>query len=356
MCHVSPEPPNPRPISIYDVAKAAGVAPSTVSRAFSRPGRVNAETAERIRRIAAALGYRAHLQAGATRTGLTSVIALVVADVTNPFYNDIISAAEATAADADYTVLLVNTQGSPDIERDALERTLPMIDGIVLATSVMSDSTIRMIGKQRPVTVLNRSVSDVPSIISDNPRGMRRAVEHLAELGHHSITYAAGPEAAWSDGIRWRSLRESAKDLQLVTHRMGPFDPTFHGGESAAVELARQGTTAVITFNDRMAIGLIRRLTTLGACVPEDVSVIGFDNIFTAELVTPALTTVAAMQYAMGTVAVHNLLAVIHGAHTKTHDPTLLPSRLVVRESTAQRNRHHPQFTTTPAATPLHDK
>ncbi len=338
-----------RPATIYDVAAAAGVAPSTVSRAFSRPGRVNAETAERIRRIAGTLGYRVRPLTGPAPQERTSILAVVVSDITNPFYDGIIVGAEAGATAAGYTTVVVNTRGSEQVEREALERILPMVEGIVLATTIMSDSTIRLMAKQRPMVVLNRVVSDVPSVVTDNAAGMRRAVQHLAELGHHTITYAAGPEASWTDGIRWRSMREAAVELQLQTRRIGPFQPSTPGGEEAADELARHPTTAVITYNDRMAIGLIRRLTTMGVRIPDDVSVIGFDNIFPAEMVTPPLTTVAAPLQVMGTVAVHNLLAIIQGAHAHTRDPAVLPSRLVVRESTAQRSRRRRDFSAAPS-------
>ena len=329
-----------RPVTIYDVAAAAGVAPSTVSRTFSRPGRVGAGTAERVRRVAGALGYRAVPQSRPEPSAQTSIIAVLVSDVTNPFYNEIISGAEAAATDANYTTVVANTRESADVERRALERVLPLVDGVLLTTTVMSDSTIRVIARQRPLVVMNRAVSDLPSIVTDNPFGMRRAVEHLAELGHHTITYVAGPEPSWTDGVRWRSLREAAKELQLQTRRIGPFRPNVAGGADAAEDVHHQRTTAVITYNDRMAIGLIRELTGLGARIPDDVSVIGFDNIFPAELVTPPLTTVAAPLHVMGTAGVRRLLAILHGAQPRTGEPTVLPTRLVVRGSTAVRGSH----------------
>ncbi len=112
-------------------------------------------------------------------------------------------------------MLLADAQESGALEREALERAVSTVEVVVLATSRMSDSAIRMTAKQRPVVVLNRAVTDVPCVITDNPRGMRRAVEHLAGLGHRRITYVAGPEASWADGMRWRSLREAAVELEV---------------------------------------------------------------------------------------------------------------------------------------------
>ena len=330
----------PRSPTIDDVAKAAGVAPSTVSRAFSRPGRVSFETSERIRRIAAELGYRTNSLARALPTEHTSMIALAVSDVTNPFYFEIIRGAQVAASEAGYTILLADTQESGTHERTALDRAVSTVEGLILATTRMSDSAIRMTAKQRPVIVLNRAVSDVPCVITDNPRGVRRAVEHLVELGHRRITYLAGPEASWADGMRWRSVRESAMELELQVRRVGPFLPTVAGGARAAVEFATNPTSAVIAYNDLIAIGAIRALTSMGARIPRDVSIIGFDNIFAAELVTPPLTTVAAPLAAMGRTAVGNLLAIVRGARPRAQAPVSLPCRLVVRESTAHRRRY----------------
>lgn len=335
--------------TIYDVAKAAGVAPSTVSRAFSRPGRVNAATAELIRQVAADLGYRTNPLARALPTGRTSMIALVISDVTNPFYFGIIGGAMAAAAEAGYTMLLADAQESDRLEREALERAIPTVEGIVLGSSRMSDSAITMIAKQRPMIVLNRSVTDVPSVVTDIPRGMRRAAEHLGSLGHDSITYVAGPEASWTDGLRWRALREASLELELRVRRIGPFPPTAKGGGLAAEELRREPTTAVIAYNDLLAIGVMKSLAAMGIRVPADVSVLGFDNIFAAELVTPGLTTVAAPLHRLGATAVRHLLAIVGGAQPHTGRPLVVPTHLVLRESTGQRSRKRisPAFGTT---------
>lgn len=337
------DPPPPiRPPTIYDVAKAAGVAASTVSRAFSRPGRVNAETAERIRTAAQTLGYRTNPLARALPTGRTSMIAVIISDITNPFYFGIIRGAQAAAAEAGFTMLLADAQESDVLEREALDRAIPTVEGIVLASSRMSDSAIRMTAKQRPMIVLNRAVADVPSLVTDNPHGVRCAVEHFANLGHRTITYVAGPEASWADGIRWRSLRESAADLGLQARRLGPYKPNVAGGEQAAADLVRKQPTAVLAYNDQLAIGVIRGLTAMGTVVPDDVSIIGFDNIFAADLVTPRLTTVAAPLQALGGTAVHNLLAIINGAQSRASEPMVLPTRLVERASTARRTGRRP--------------
>lgn len=337
-------PARPAP-TIYDVAAACGVSPSTVSRAFSRPGRVNAETAERIRRVAAEMGYRTNPLARALPTGRTRLLAVIVADVTNPFFFEIIRGAEEAATAAGYTLLVADVQESVDAERQALDRTLPLVEGILLATSRMSDSSIRVAAKQRPTVVLNRIMTDIPSVVTDNARGMRRAVEHLAELDHTTVTYVAGPEASWADGMRWRSMREAAYELDIRTRRIGPFSPTRAGGITAAQTLAGSRATAVVTYNDLLAIGLMQGLTRLGARIPQDVSVVGFDNIFGSDFCTPPLTTVAAPLRRLGSHAVGMLLRQLETPVPQTSvrhaplRPALLPAQLVVRGSTARRGR-----------------
>jgi LacI family transcriptional regulator, repressor for deo operon, udp, cdd, tsx, nupC, and nupG len=325
--------------TIYDVARESGVAASTVSRAFSRPGRVNAETAARVRAAAERIGYRTNPLARALPSGRTRMIALVVGDVTNPVNFEIIRGGQGAANAAGYIVVLADTQESVALERQAVERTVPMVEGLVLSSSRMSDSAIRMASKQRPVVVVNRGFPDVPCIVTDNARGMRRAVEHLAELGHNSLTYVAGPEASWADGMRWRAAREACYELDLRIHRLGPYPPTIAGGMSAVEDLRRAPTTAVLGYNDMLAIGVLRGLRHLGVQVPRDVSVVGFDNIFGSDFGTPALTTVAAPLRALGTAAVEHLLAQLHGSPPRTGQPMTLPAKLVVRESTGERSR-----------------
>lgn len=335
--------------TIYDVARECGVAPSTVSRAFSRPGRVNAETAARIRAVAETMGYRANPLARALPTGRTSLLALIVSDVTNPFFFDIIRGAEQTATENGYTVLVSDVQESAQAERQALDRVLPLVEGVVLATSRMSDSTIRVMAKQRPTVVLNRVLTEVPSVVTDNSRGMRRAVEHLGELGHHTVAYAAGPEASWADGMRWRSMREAGYELELKVRRLGRYEPTVRGGLDAARALAQAPTTAVVCYNDLVAIGLMRGLAAMGARIPTEVSVVGFDNIFGSDFCSPPLTTVAAPLRALGSHAVRALLRELTHTTPQAVRATVLPAQLVVRGSTAKPGRRrHPWRDATP--------
>jgi LacI family transcriptional regulator, galactose operon repressor len=329
----------PRP-TIYDVAREAGVSASTVSRAYARPGRVNAETARQVFLAADRLGYRWRRLDGQplVERGLNHTIGLVIADVTNPFYGDIIKGAYEAAREANLLLILSHTNESPEVERETIEQELGQVDGLVIASSRMTDSGLRMMAKQKPLVLLNRIIPEVTCVVSDHRRGIHRAAEYLRSLGHERIHYVAGPETSWSDGVRWQALRDAANDLALDVRRVGPNEPTVLAGVDAARQVARLDATAVLAYNDQLAIGVMKGLRKLAVAVPGDVSVVGIDNIIFDELVEPTLTTIAAPLYRMGFSGVQNCVAVAAGARTSGR-PLVLPVRLVVRQSTAQRRR-----------------
>ncbi|HSA52866.1 MAG TPA: LacI family DNA-binding transcriptional regulator [Yinghuangia sp.] len=322
--------------TIYDVAKAASVSPSTVSRALARPGRVSAATAAHVRRVAAELGYHVNLIAPGLRTGRTSMLALVVSDVTNPVYTEVIGGAQAAASEAGYVLVLIDAQESDLLEHGGLVRALPAVEGVVLAGTRLSDAAIGEVAGKRPVVVLNREVAGVPGILLDSAYGTRAIVEHLWALGHRSLTYIGGPEASWADGVRLRGLRDAAGDLGAVVLGSGPYEPTVAGGRAAAAALPDVLPTAIVAYNDQLAIGLMLALQSRGIRVPEDVSIVGHDNIAPAQIVNPALTTIVAPLHAQGQAAVNAVLAALKNPGAASAKPVTLPVRLVVRGSTGR--------------------
>lgn len=328
-------------ITIYDVAAAAGVSASTVSRAFARPGRVSFATAERIRTVAEELGYqsvgvRRPMAQGNSRRG---IIALAIADIANPVYFDMIVGAESEAAKNGYTLLLAHSQESSSIEREALERSMDIIDGIILSSSRMSDSAIRSMAKQKPTIVMNRGVNGVSSITTDNVRGVERCLEHLAALGHREVLYLAGPQASWANGMRWGAIKKLAPPLGMRYSAITPHAPTLEAGAAIVAEVVARRATAVIAFNDLLAMGIMHALQLRGMKVPNDVSIIGFDNSPASGLVRPGLTTVAAPLKALGETAVSNLLALTKGAVASADSALVLPTKLIVRNSTGAPRR-----------------
>jgi LacI family transcriptional regulator len=175
--------------------------------------------------------------------------------------------------------------------------------------------------------------------VSDQAGGVRRAVEHLRDLGHEQVTYLAGPEASWADGIRWRAAAEAAALGGMRIRRVGPCEPTVRGGLRAISEFAVAPTSSVIAYNDLLAVGFMRGFSASGGSVPEDVSVVGFDDILEADLVSPGLTTVAAPLHDMGASAVRAVVHAFDHREASVLRPAPLPTSLVCRGSTGQPSR-----------------
>jgi LacI family transcriptional regulator, repressor for deo operon, udp, cdd, tsx, nupC, and nupG len=322
--------------TITDVAHECGVAASTVSRALSHPGRVNSHTAERIRQIADQMGYRPNPIARALPSGRTLTLALLVPDVTNPFFSEMVRGAERQAVAAGYTLVLADTDESAEVEAVHLDRLARMVDGLVVGTPRLPDETIIGFAGRYPIVLVNRVVPGVAHVVIDTPGGMSQACEHFASLGHRSVAYLAGPRASWADRSRWRALQTAGRRLGLTMTRLGPFAPTVAGGAAAAEAVVVSGASAVVAFNDLLAIGTIRRLTTRGIGVPRDISVLGCDDIFGADFCHPPLTTLAAPIQDAGRAAVDLLLRVLAGSDRASLGRAVFPTHLVVRESTGR--------------------
>ena len=319
--------------TIYDVARAAGVSPSTVSRAFTRPGRVSAATTDKIRRVAEQLGYRGRDTGPARARADARVLGLWVSDITDPYNARVTRGCLAAANRAGFVVVLHDAHDSDEDERGLLGRSLPLVDGVVVASSRLDDGELRALAETVPVVVLNRRVPGLPCVVPDVAEGVRLAAEHLRNLGHRAVTYVSGPEGAWADGIRWRAIRATAHRLGIGERRVGPFPATVEGGHAAAEVIATRRVGAAICGTDLVALGLMRGLQERGLRVPGDVSIIGFDNIVAAALTTPSLTTVATPVPRLGDAAVRCVVAMVE--HRRPEGISQGgPVRLIVREST----------------------
>lgn len=292
------------PTTIYDIARETGVSPSTVSRALNKPGRINANTEARIRAAADKLGYRGNPMARALPTGRTGTIAVLLSDITNPVYFDLIRGAERVAALHGNTLVLAESQESAERERDAAERLQPSVDGIVLVASRLEDDAIRSLAEVKPIVLVNREVDGIPSLHADISPGLTDAVDELTSLGHRSIGYLAGPQASWMNRRRWNLLFQLAVERGLSIVEIAAGDPTMEGGRAALDRVLASGVSAIITYNDLMALGLLRECPKRGVRVAGRLSIIGFDDIFGADLTTPALTTIRTPLTALGEAAV----------------------------------------------------
>lgn len=326
--------------TIYDVAETAGVSPSTVSRALARPGEVSAVTAERVRSAAETLDYRTSSIGAPRSSSSTGIVLLVTSDVTNPFVFELIHGAEDVAFASGLAVAVADSRESGPRERTLVERAMSRIDAVVLVSSRLPDSAIRMIAKQRPTVVLNRAVRDVASVSTDYRGAAAEAVRYLRELGHDSVDYLAGPAASWADGARWRTLLGAARDGGLRLRRTGPVLPTVEGGIGFAEKLRGSPPTAVIAFNDQIAVGLAHGMAAAGVGVPSDLSVLGFDDTTLARLVVPRLTTIATPLRRMGGSAISTTVDLLAGRTSSVRGSTEMPADLIVRESTGPRRTH----------------
>jgi LacI family repressor for deo operon, udp, cdd, tsx, nupC, and nupG len=324
--------PRHRP-TLADVAAAAGVATSTVSRAFSRPQRVNHRTRDRVLAVAEELGYVPNSTARALESGRTRTIALLVPDITNPFFSGVIKGAERGAAAAGLTLVLGDTAESATAEAQLIRRLEGAVDGFVISASRMTDDDLRAVGERTSVTLVNRATPGLGCVVADYDSGTRQIVDHLAAYGHRSFVFVGGPAESWSGARRWRGLQAAATEQGLESRRIGPYLPTLMGGPAAADAILAAGITAVVCHNDMLAIGLMRRLAERGRSVPDDVSVVGFDDVYGADFCHPPLTTLAERTEEAGLRAVELLVQQV--PQRPVDAPTrVLPTRLVVRRST----------------------
>jgi len=313
-------------VTLQDVAREADVAISTVSRALSNPDRVSRPMRERIQEVARRVGYTS-----ARMPVRDSLLALMVSGIGNPYNAALIRGVESQARAAGSSVIVGDIADGPEVELAHIERLKDRgVDGIVLATSLLPEAELRAVGEGADVVLFNREVPGFASVITDARDGSRQIVEHLAALGHRSIAYLSGP-ALWTDAERWRTLSENAAQLGVETVRLGPFMPTVDQGSAAADVGLGSGATALVAFNDLLAIGILQRLRRRKVDVPGAISVVGHDDIFGADFCQPSLTTVHSDVEHAG----RTLVELVRGRIVSRPDtPIVIPTQLVVREST----------------------
>lgn len=331
--------------TIRDVAARARVSVATVSRVVNRsPHRVHPATRRRVLAAVRALGYDANIIAQGLKKRSTRTVALIVPDISNPFFPAIARGIEDAARARGYAVLLCNTY--EDLERERAYLTLlakRMVDGVIFATVGSNTAHLRVLRREaRPVVLVARDVEGlrIDTVLVDNYRGEFEATTHLLGLGHRRIVHITGPTTLHVAAERRRGYLEAltAAGIPSSDGIVVEGDFAAEGGRRAVAGLLERGVpfTAVAAANDLMAIGAMEALRAAGRAVPQDAAVVGFDDITFASLVSPALTTVAQPKYRMGQMAMERLLQLMDG---KDRDPrqTVLSPQLVVRESCGAR-------------------
>jgi LacI family transcriptional regulator len=321
--------------TIDDVATRAAVSKSTVSRAFSRPDSVRADTRDKVLAVARELGYTPSRAAHPLAGKRTGSIGLFVPDIANPFFPPIIKSVQAQARRADLGVFVADSDEHAEDEFTIVRSMAGQVDGLVLASPRMSDEAVRDVLSLVPAVLISRDVEGAPAAVLPDDTGLMQAVEHLVALGHDRIVYLAGPEASYSNAVRRSALRAAAVRLGADLTELGPFRPAFEAGARAAALVAAQQATAIIAYNDLVALGLMSRLPEFGLTVGQDIAVIGIDDIWLAPMAQPPLTSVRFPSATAGMVAVRLLTDVI--ARSSSHhwrERYPLPTELIVRATT----------------------
>jgi LacI family transcriptional regulator len=345
--------------TIRDVARESGYSASTVSIVLNNaplsryiPG----ETKERIQTAAKRLGYRPNPLARSLRSQRSNIVGVMVFDITDPFCTPILRGLENALYQANYVSLLADSHNEPHRFERYLEMLLDRrVEGlIVVANWLVTDIKVLadLTEKQVPTVIAGRAfeIENVSTVSVDNESGAAMALEHLYQLGHRDIAFLRGPKALASSGQRWKGIRSFAQSagLKLDPKRIVDLpesldaNSSFEAGARLTTELlsADKPFTALMAYDDVTALGALRALKKKGLGVPEDCSVIGFDDVAQANLSMPSLTTVRQPMEAMGAMSVGMILDAINAVNQKQDIPVMrrkIPAEIVVRESTAKR-------------------
>jgi DNA-binding LacI/PurR family transcriptional regulator len=330
--------------SIKDIARLARVSHPTVSRALQNSPLVNAQTAAKIRKIADEAGYRASAVARGLVTRRTRTIGLVVTTVADPFASEVVCGIEQTANDHGYSVFLADSNADPVREKKVVQAFAERrVDGIIVTSSRVGALYLPLLAEMMvPIVLVNDQYPGafVHSVMIANLEGMRAATAHLAQLGHRRIAYLGDQFGYQSDVERLAGYREALDDAripampELVAHGDGKAEAAMEAmGRLLALD---HPPTAVCCYNDMSALGAMRQIRADGLRVPEDVSVVGFDDLFFAPYTQPPLTTVRQPMRRMGQLAMENLFKLMSGEDSVAQ--ITVEAELIVRESTAKMN------------------
>jgi LacI family transcriptional regulator len=319
--------------TIHDVARRAGVSVTTVSRALTQPELLRPTTRERVLKAAHKLAYHPNRAARSLITGKTGNIGIIVPDLSNPFYPAVVRGIQLRAHQAGYSVFLADSNEDGAAEENLVHTMAKQVDGVIVCAPFARDAALRRLSEATSLVLVNRRCSAIPAVLMDIASGMREVVSHLCRLGHREVAYLSGPRGAWSNRERLRGLHDAASRHALRLIELGPFEPKFEAGIEGGNLALEAGATAVVAYNDLMALGVLSRYAARGVIVPRDVSVVGFDDVLFASMCAPPLTTVSMPMEAAGSAAVEVLLAL--GSNSVADRRRALATRLIVRATTA---------------------
>ena len=331
---------------IKDVALEAGVSAATVSHVINNTKYVTRGTRQKVLRTIKQFHYYPNAHARTLASGRSNIIGLLVSDISNPFFPEIVKSVEAAAFECGYNVILVNTNYDARRAADYVRRLIELkVAGVALMTSELDPALIDELARKQVCVVfhnLGTAGEHMSNILVDYAAGIEEAVQHLVSLGHRKVAHIAGPGRFRSAIIRreafLKSMRRQFPSAPKPAVYEGDFK--FEGGQRAAREILAAGDlpTAVVVANDMMALGAMQQFRAAGLTIPQDVSIVGFDDIAFAALSDPPLTTVCSPGEVIGRKAIEALMATIQHPSQKGGE-TRVTTYLVTRGSTAPARR-----------------
>ncbi len=327
--------------SIKDIARIANVSYSTVSRALQNSSLISRRTTEKIQRIAQESGYRPSAVARGLVTQKTKTIGVVVTSIADPFVSEVVNGIEECGNDHGYSVFLGNSNADPTRETKVVHSfSERRVEGIVVTSSRVGALYTPLLSEMKvPIVLVNNQHPGefVHSVMIENVKGSLEATNHLIQLGHCRIAYVGDRFGHQSDTERFAGYRQALEraGLPFLPELVIDGDGRPEEGASAVGTLLHLSNppTAIFCYNDMTALGALRRIHMNGLRVPEDISVVGFDDLFIASYTQPPLTTVRQPMRRMGMLAMESLLALMSGQDSAA--VVKVPAELIVRESTA---------------------
>jgi len=334
--------------SIREVAHAAGVSTATVSHVINNTRYVSDEVRARVLEAVERCGYYPNAHARSLASGRSQILGLLISDIANPFFPELVKAIETAAFERGYDVVLSNTDYDPERTSHYVRRMIERkVAGVALMTSEIDVALIEELAQRQVAVVfldLGKPDQHMSNLRVNYGAGIEEAVRHLVSLGHRSIAFVSGPPRLRSAARRLEAFRGSIRHHLPGAHvRIYDGDFKLDGGRRAirAMLLGSELPTAVLAANDLMALGVMSELRMSGASVPGDVSVVGFDDIEFASLSEPQLTTVSLPRTELGRRAVEALMKTI--GHSEQRGVEIeIPTRLVIRGSTARARERMP--------------
>ena len=331
-------------VTIADVAREAGVSMMTVSRVVNNKEGVSQKTRQAIEEVLQKLDYHPNIFARSLATHRTGTLGLIVPDISNPFFSGVARGVERAAFEEGYSILVCDTEEDPQRELDVLELLLEKwVDGLVLCSSRLEQHKLQSILAKYPAAVLvNKQLEsdNVPlsvgcALINDKAGG-QMATNHLIKSGHNQIGFLSGPSISQSGCWREEGYRQALMDAGLPyrPELVIPCGPTVEDGQRAAAQLlvAQPEITALFCYNDLVAVGVIQACNACGRVIPDDLAIVGYDDIPLAPLVTPPLTTCRVEREELGKLATGLLIDRLNGC-TRECEKRILQPELIIRAS-----------------------